>query len=190
LNPPLCYIATAPKLVKQNNGNVTVEWISLSGATQYNLEYRLLNSTNWSSVKTTSLSTTLKLTKGKIYEIRVSAVCNGVQGIPSPVFNLAVTNLTIQVTTVTSTTSPKKNAISPNPTTGLVKLDIQSQEESNVQISVFDGTGKMLQKEPLLPISKGIQTFDIDLSKYNNGLYFIQIIQAGEINVEKVMLVH
>jgi hypothetical protein len=188
LNPPPCIITEAPKLNTLNNGSATIGWVSVSGATQYILEYRLLNTTTWSSVKTTSLTSTLKLTKGKTYEIRVSPVCNGVQGITSPVFNLTVTNLTIQVTTIT--TKSTRNSISPNPTKGLVKLDIQSQEESNVQISVFDGTGKMLQKEPLQPVSKGIQTFDIDLSQYNNGLYFIQIIQAGEINVEKVMLVH
>lgn len=187
-NPPSCFIATAPRMVKQNNGSVTIEWVSVSGATQYNIEYRLLNSATWTSMKTTGLTYTLKLTKGKTYEIRVSPICSGVQGMPSPVLNLAVTNLTIQGTTLQ--TNIVSSTISPNPTKGLVKLDIQSAEDSNVQISVFDATGKMLQKEPLQPVSKGIQSFEIDLSKYSNGLYFIQVIRAGEINVEKVMLVH
>ncbi|MBK9590470.1 MAG: DUF4465 domain-containing protein [Crocinitomicaceae bacterium] len=52
----------------------------------------------------------------------------------------------------------------PNPTTGLVKI----QTQFNEQISIYDAAGKLIFSEIV-----STSSFEIDLSDFENGLYFI-----------------
>lgn len=66
----------------------------------------------------------------------------------------------------------------PNPTTGLVKI----QTEINEQISVYDASGKLIFSEVAITNS-----LEIDLSDYEKGLYFITAVSADEFRSAKVI---
>lgn len=67
--------------------------------------------------------------------------------------------------------------IFPNPTTGIVEIDLNGYNESDFTVSVFDNTGKLVLK------SKNETT--IDLSHLNNGLYILNVSSSNKASVNK-----
>ncbi|RLD53814.1 MAG: hypothetical protein DRJ05_15820, partial [Bacteroidetes bacterium] len=79
--------------------------------------------------------------------------------------------------------NPNKKQITkvyPNPTNGLVEINIEGFENTN-QIIVYNSMGKEITS-----ISKIAQTNSLDLSAYGTGLYFIQVITENEEKIFKV----
>lgn len=74
-----------------------------------------------------------------------------------------------------------KITISPNPTSFKIKVTTGSKEES--QIILTDLLGKQLQS-----FSNIVNTIDIDLSAYPDGLYLVKIINSSSSYIEKVIL--
>lgn len=64
----------------------------------------------------------------------------------------------------------------PNPSDGLVKLAIKSQEKSHVRIVVINEQGQEAGKFESIPLSEGENLVDLDLSFLNAGKYFVQMI--------------
>ena len=75
----------------------------------------------------------------------------------------------------------------PNPTDGLTQVTYNSNITENVQLIVTDVNGKVL-------IDQQIKDFDgryeqiLDLSKYSEGVYFLNILQADQVHNEKIVL--
>ena len=65
----------------------------------------------------------------------------------------------------------------PNPSSGLVKLTIKSQEKSQAKILVINEQGQEAAKFESIPLSEGENLVDLDLSFLNAGKYFVQMIQ-------------
>jgi len=89
------------------SNSATVGWSALSGALNYDVDYKLNTSATWinAATATTSLSVALSgLTTGSLYDYRVRANCNGATG--------AYT--TAQFTTSTATTCPGIYDVSTN----------------------------------------------------------------------------
>lgn len=66
----------------------------------------------------------------------------------------------------------------PNPTTGLVKI----QTLVNEQISVYDSSGKLIFSEVV-----NADSFEIDLSDFDNGMYFITAVSEDGFRTAKVI---
>jgi hypothetical protein len=64
----------------------------------------------------------------------------------------------------------------PNPSSGLVKLAIKSQEKSHVRIVVINEQGQEAEKFESIPLTEGENLVDLDLSFLNAGKYFVQMI--------------
>ena len=72
----------------------------------------------------------------------------------------------------------------PNPTTNYVNLSF-SNASKNIDIAVFDVLGKQVfskQKAELIDSS-----FTLDVSNYNNGLYFVKINSEGKTITKKLI---
>jgi hypothetical protein len=180
-----CDITTAPTIASYSNKSATVSWQAITGASYYTLEYKLASASKWSSQKTTGNNYTLRNLKSQQnYQVRVTAVCNSVKGTPSPITSFTMgTNALVY--------SNKNYTVSPNPTNGLIKLQIDSDSEGSVDISVMDATGKVIIVKPRINVYEGTQINEIDLSGLANGFYFIRISDFDNNNVEvkKVLLV-
>jgi len=72
--------------------------------------------------------------------------------------------------------------IYPNPSSGLLNVDIPSNPEKNIKIDVMSSQGKLL-------IQKQFSDNEIalDLSVFTNGIYFI-ILQTGNERIYKKVL--
>lgn len=66
----------------------------------------------------------------------------------------------------------------PNPTDGLMTLQILSKEAIEANYSIFDTAGRMLRRWPL-PITRRVSEIPIDVSELAPGLYFLQLYGKG-----------
>lgn len=71
-----------------------------------------------------------------------------------------------------------KLEVYPNPTTGLVKI----QTEASEQISIYDASGKLV-----FSAIANTNSVEIDLSDFENGMYFITAVSADEVRSTKVI---
>jgi putative uncharacterized protein (fragment) len=79
--------------------------------------------------------------------------------------------------------SETKVTIYPNPTKGVLKVDISGVEKfENAQISLYDLTGKLLQQWAGIS-----QSNTIDLSERTPGMYIMQVAYNGKISSWKII---
>jgi len=75
-------------------------------------------------------------------------------------------------TGIDETNSENEINVYPNPTTGIVKLILNNNFNSDYIIDIYDNVGGLLQT---LKKSKSVVNFDLDLSGYSTGVYLIRI---------------
>ena len=79
--------------------------------------------------------------------------------------------------------SETKVTIYPNPTRGMLKVDISGVEKfENARISLYDLTGKLLQQWAGIS-----QSNEIDLSERTPGMYIMQIVYNGNTSSWKIV---
>lgn len=79
--------------------------------------------------------------------------------------------------------SETKVTIYPNPTRGMLKIDISGVEMfENARISLYDLTGKLLQQWAGISQSNAI-----DLSERTPGMYIMQVVYNGKISSWKII---
>ena len=79
--------------------------------------------------------------------------------------------------------SETKVTIYPNPTKGMLKVDISGVEKfENARISLYDLTGKLLQQWAGIS-----QSNEIDLSERTPGMYIMQIVYNGNTSSWKII---
>ncbi len=92
-------------------------------------------------------------------------------------------------TSIRNTTTQLGDAIGvyPNPSTnGKVTAQINLQETAMLSADIYDVTGKKQQHINLGNVKSG--AFNFDLSRYANGMYFIQFTDGAATTTKKVML--
>ncbi len=88
-------------------------------------------------------------------------------------------------------TQGKRDAITlfPNPTEGKARITFTPQFDSGVTISVYNVSGQKLQEfKPSNQIAGQPYEALLDLSKYDNGVYFIQVIDQAQTETKKLVL--
>ncbi len=84
-------------------------------------------------------------------------------------------------------TNQNSLTVFPNPTDGLFQLNYQSFDNQNVKVSITDISGRIIYQEEIKEFS-GFLNESFDLTKYADGMYFLQVIQGEEIFSEKIIL--
>ena len=93
--------------------------------------------------------------------------------------------VTLHLTIETGIDSYAMNAsmkVYPNPTSNIVnvELSMKGEQTENVAIQVFDVYGKLLDIVETQNFAS-LQTTQIDLSRYSNGVYFIKAVSEGNV---------
>ena len=181
-----CVINDAPTIESIEADNTVVSWTNLDEVNYYIVQYKLENSKNWSSTTVLTNTITLKnLFHKQTYQVCVMPVCNRIKGAPSPIRSFAVEP---QGLIYSNEKANIQYNIYPNPTNGVLKLQIDSPKEGEAQVSILDATGRLVNTQPLVTIEVGMQTQDIDLTNLNNGIYFIRIANKEKVEVKKFLL--
>lgn len=181
-----CVINDAPIIESIEANNTVISWTNLDEVNYYIVQYKLENNKNWSSATTITNTFTLKnLLHKQTYQVCIMPVCNRTKGAPSPIRSFTVEPQEL----ISSNDKPNiQYKIYPNPTNGVLKLQIDSPKEGEAQVSILDATGKLVNTQPLVPIEIGMQTQDINLTDLNNGIYFIRIANKEKVEVKKFLL--
>ncbi len=87
----------------------------------------------------------------------------------------------------TTSINYKENAVTmnifPNPTDkNTVRISIKNNNISNAELKIFDIRGVMLVEGIINQYS------DIDISTFNEGIYFVQIIQENKRGIQKLIV--
>ena len=64
--------------------------------------------------------------------------------------------------------------IYPNPSSGLMTAEFESNQKSDMVITAFDALGRIVFSQ-VKQATEGMNTFSIDLSKLNSGVYMLQV---------------
>ena len=75
--------------------------------------------------------------------------------------------------------------IFPNPATDLIAIQIGGLVQDNLQVNLFDLSGKLIQKGM---INTGSTMTYFDVQSLYEGTYIIQIINGGNITAKKVVV--
>lgn len=87
---------------------------------------------------------------------------------------------------VTRVISNRIANISPNPSTGLLTINLDRNKESNVTIELYNSTGnKLLRKENTL---SNVNVLSLDLSSYDSGYYIIKVISKTSVYSQRVLI--
>ena len=78
--------------------------------------------------------------------------------------------------------------LSPNPTTGIVRIEIGSPETHTAQLTVTDYLGRVVFENRALLLEKGIQVQDVNLSGLGNGVYVVRLVSGGWQESHKILL--
>ncbi len=73
--------------------------------------------------------------------------------------------------------------ISPNPSTGFLFLEGLTYFKDDVQINIYDRQGLLVRN---MSISSNIESYEVDISTFNSGLYFIEISDNDRFSTYKI----
>jgi hypothetical protein len=75
----------------------------------------------------------------------------------------------------------------PNPTKGRLVVKFSKALTADMQISIRNIHGQRMANYTLL---KGIDTFEMDVSSFSDGVYFVHLLGFGLNQIDKVIIVH
>jgi hypothetical protein len=85
---------------------------------------------------------------------------------------------------ITENISKINYSIYPNPTKGNIYIDFKNINYNNVQINIYDITGKLLQEE----LYTNTNFITINPENFNNGLYLIEMILGNEKIINRISI--
>lgn len=103
--------------------------------------------------------------------------------------NLHIDDINITSTPATSINNVQAKSllnVYPNPSTGLVNVDIKLAAESDVQIQVFNALGQAVTEINEAAVING--NYKINMADMAKGIYHIQVVGGGETMTRKVVL--
>jgi len=80
-----------------------------------------------------------------------------------------------------------KVLIYPNPTSGLLTIEMENTVGGATGIEIYDITGKAITRKKC-NTGKTHFTEQIDVSGYNEGIYLVKIVQAKGVFVKRVLI--
>jgi hypothetical protein len=71
--------------------------------------------------------------------------------------------------------SEQQMQVYPNPASGAVTVDLASLTDDQVQMELYDITGKLVHMWPSVQVSEGLQSMSLDVSAFENGIYLLRV---------------
>ena len=153
-------------IIDKAPGYLFVRWTDNAGASQWNLQYRIQGTQDWTTmvVNTTEVDIMGELEANETYELRVQAICG--DGLVSDWSNILVA--VAQGVGIDNYTLDNTVTVFPNPTSGVVQIKNEEWRIENVE--VYDAYGKLLNV-----VNVNGNAAAIDMSDYAEGIYFLKV---------------
>lgn len=160
--------------------SATVSWGAVSGASSYNVQYRVNGTTTWTTVTSTTNSRSLTgLTANTTYQYQVQAVCSGVSGSYS-----SIATFTTQATSGCTDIWESNNTISTAKTIS-TNTDITGQISSTTDKDYFKFT--TTSPNTYIRINLTNLPADFDIRLYNSSGTQLAISQNGSTTSEQII---
>jgi hypothetical protein len=78
--------------------------------------------------------------------------------------------------------------IYPNPSSGRITVDYNSETDGDVNLVVFDLMGRMIQNQ-MATASEGLNSFNLDYADLQPGIYMLEVINGSEMKQMKFEIV-
>jgi len=76
----------------------------------------------------------------------------------------------------------------PNPSNGLIQMDITGLENQNYNLDIYNSIGVLVYSEVLAYSGNDTETRKLDLSAFGKGVYNIRLFSKGEIKVKRIII--
>jgi hypothetical protein len=81
--------------------------------------------------------------------------------------------------------------LAPNPTNGIAMLKWTPTMDGNATVTVVDIVGKTVaQSNPIMEVAGGMNTYPIQATDWESGIYIVQLSSGGVITTQKMMVTH
>ena len=181
--PPTCGIPAGVTETSITSTSALVSWSAVSGASSYNIQYRVSGTTVWSSTTSGTTSVTLSgLFSGTLYEVQVEAVCT-VTGLytASSVFTTLGPPAAVQYAVMDCNTL----SATPNPVNDVLNLSYSLSQEDKVSLALYNVVGQKISEFTSSEIqSLGQHNYTLKLAL--PGVYIVRLTIGGYSIVQKI----
>ncbi|MCD4697133.1 MAG: T9SS type A sorting domain-containing protein [Bacteroidales bacterium] len=80
-------------------------------------------------------------------------------------------------------------SIYPNPSTDLVKLKFYLENKADVQLNIFDLSGRLVLSREFLSLPKGKSELPVNVQNLREGTYLVQLVSGNNIGINKIVVV-
>lgn len=164
---------TSPAQDENTERTPAFTWENISGISGYELQYDVTDAFTsaevYDDLDTAYFLTLFPLEVGTTYFWRVRAYENGFISNWSEERSFLV-----NPQGVNDIFNSNNLSIYPNPSSGMVNIDFNYFAQSRVEVKVFDLVGKTIFNQEL-DFDQGLSTKIIDLTKFNEGIYLIEL---------------
>jgi hypothetical protein len=155
-----CAVPTGLSVSSTTSVTASLNWTAVTGAVSYNIQYRKVGTTPWSSTTATGTSAVVSgLIPGTAYEFQVQTVC---AGSVTSVYS-GSGNFSTQPTALPNTQMAQAK-IYPNPVVQKFSVEFSLLEQSILNISLVDVSGRLVKE-----LYTGIGTSGDNVFSFNKG---------------------
>ncbi len=185
---PMCLAPTAVMFSKYANGDHKIEWTAAPTFIKYQVRYREIGTSAWTTVGTTPGQNfkripAANMVDGTTYEVRIRSLCNtssptsqNVWSFYSPYYNYTPSG---GVRMMQDIQGLSLENVYPNPVDKQLNIELYSSSENRqVNIRIVDLLGKTIY-EKALGLNQGLHREGIAVNNWESGYYMV-IVQDGE----------
>ncbi|MDP1727984.1 MAG: T9SS type A sorting domain-containing protein [Bacteroidota bacterium] len=188
--PTSCEIPTVLKATSITRTSAILVWTNMYNALSYAIRYRKVGVTAWTNTTASTNSKAISgLVKNTSYEFQVQNVC----GSGSSIFSASKTFKTLLNANGFTSGIEEQGLfanvqIYPNPAKEQVSISYKLENTQNVEVNIKDILGRIVKSEMNHSI-QGNNSFTIDLSTINRGLYFVELAVKGQAEIFNKLIV-
>lgn len=176
--PVICNIPMGLAVSAITPTSALATWTAAVNATSYQVKWSVQGSGIWSSAFTTNVSRLLTpLMPNTMYEMNVKSYCTGSSNSSKEGSSVLFSTGISSKPSVQNTIDNNRVNIYPNPTEGILNIDISDVEEGNVSIKLMDLSGRLIKEIQ----TNSLKNIQLDINNLSNGIYVLQIRKEEQI---------
>ena len=167
-----CLLPTDLQVTNITDRSATATWTAGGTETSWQVAYKLVSATNWTTVTVDTNSHTMTgLQSGSHYHVRVKAICSSGE-------SWFTTPIPFATVVIDENELSKYVTLYPNPTQYLIDLKIDRGFLGATECRIYDMYGRLMR---VLSIEEEITT--IDVSHFASGVYLVRLTtEQGQIS--------
>ena len=161
------------EVIDKAPGFLFVQWTDNAGASQWNLQYRIQGTQDWTTmvVNTTHVSFMGELEAYETYELRVQAVCG--DGVVSDWSNILVA---VAQGVGIEDHLAKSVTLYPNPATSTLNVTVSDANINIISMEIYNVYGQMINVETqCIAPPQGASPQRINISGLASGMYYVRV---------------